>query len=46
MLHYKYGSENIDEFYRCCFVPIENQMIIGNGEGISNEDRSTEIDKL
>lgn len=27
MVHYRYVNDRVFEFYRCCFVPIENQLI-------------------
>jgi hypothetical protein len=45
-MHYKYQSETIDEFFRHCFIPIETKLITGNGEGLSNEDRSIDPEKL
>lgn len=37
MNHFKCINDKVDEFYRCCFVPILNHVITGNGEGLSNE---------
>lgn len=31
LTHYKFLANDVDEFYRCCFVPIENEMITGTG---------------
>lgn len=47
MFHTKYESPNVDEFYRCCFVPIENKLITGNTYfGTSNADRVQQTDKI
>lgn len=35
-MHYKYFNDSVDEFYRNNFVPIQNTMIIGNGQGQTN----------
>jgi len=45
-MHYKYMSDTVDEFYRHCFVPVENHMITGNGAGLSNEQRNSEPEKI
>lgn len=45
MIHQRQLSEGVDEFYRCCFVPIENEMIVGDGHGMSNlSDRNADTD--
>ena len=31
LTHYKFHANDVDEFYRCCFVPIENDLITGSG---------------
>lgn len=47
MFHTKYESPNVDEFYRCCFVPIEHKLITGNTYfGTSNADRVQQTDKI
>ena len=46
MIHQKYVNQNIDEFYRCCFVPIESKLITGNGQGLQNEGGNDNLDIL
>lgn len=46
LTHYKLLNDHRDEFYRCSFVPIENNMITGNGQGLSNADRNPQAEKV